>query len=53
MVLAALLVLGLVRTAVLHRVPARLRPAETYAEKESSKNLGGDVDPGVFRSTQG
>ncbi|WP_202121284.1 hypothetical protein [Streptomyces sp. BA2] len=52
-VAAALLVAAAVATAVLHRAPARPRPAETYARENSSKNLGDDVDPGVSRSTHG
>ncbi|MFG2499929.1 MFS transporter [Streptomyces sp. NPDC048441] len=52
-VAAALLVAAALATAVLHRAPARLRPAQTYDRKDSSKNLGDDVDPGVSRSTHG
>ncbi|MGW6023158.1 MFS transporter [Streptomyces sp. NPDC055099] len=52
-VAAALLVAAAVATAVLHRAPERPRPAKTYAQENSSKNLDGDVDPGVSRSTHG
>ncbi|MCX4669299.1 MFS transporter [Streptomyces sp. NBC_01381] len=52
-VAAALLVAAALATAVLHRAPARLRPAQTYAQEETSKNLVDDVDPGVSRSTHG
>ncbi|MEV6756065.1 MFS transporter [Streptomyces sp. NPDC051214] len=52
-VAAALLVAAAVATAVLHRAPARPRPAKTYARENSPKNPGGGVDPGVSRSTHG
>jgi EmrB/QacA subfamily drug resistance transporter len=50
-VAAALLAAAALATAVLHRVPDRVPGAR--AQKDSSKNLGADVDPGVSRSTQG
>ncbi|MGW7274170.1 MFS transporter [Streptomyces sp. NPDC054864] len=51
-VAAALLAAAAVATAVLHRTPTRLRPAQPYAQQDSSQNLD-DVDPGVSRSTHG
>ncbi|MFI6091528.1 MFS transporter [Streptomyces sp. NPDC051218] len=52
-VAAALLAAAAAATAVLHRAPTRPRPAQTYAQQDSSQNLDDGVDPGVSRSTHG